>query len=188
MTAVFPLSDGGAAAECARLLTDSKAVRLRDLTAVPRFGLKGPGADAWFGARVALPEVNQWAPERGLALLRLGHRDIMALADPDAPDVVTTLRKSWEDNPQGYSSWREETWAWLRLDGPATMQVAARLTAFDLRPASFGAHAVAQTRFAHLDTALLRAGEGLDILFDIAATAQVVGDIHAAINRHEVFG
>lgn len=188
MSGVFPLSDHGAASDCVELLVANAAVRLRDLTAAPRFGLKGSGADTWFSVRAFLPGVNEWALTDGVRLLRLGNRDIMALADPEEPDAVIALRKAWEEDPQSYSSWREETWAWLRLNGPATMQIASRLTAFDLRPASFGAYAIAQTRFAHLDAVLLRAGDGLDILFDIAATAQVVCDIHAAIKRSEVFG
>lgn len=188
MSGIVPLSAYGAAADCVDLLTDTQAVRLRDLTGNPWFGLKGAGADAWFATHAALPEINRWTTVAGLKVLRLGQRDIMALPEPDAPEAAETLRQAWDDNPQSYSSWREETWAWLRLEGPATMQVASRLTAFDLRPGSFDAHAIAQTRFAHLDAVLLRAGDGLDILFDIAATAQVVHDIHAAINRHGVFG
>lgn len=162
--------------------------RLRDMTAVARFGLKGPQADAWFGARGVLPKVNEWAQIDGGRLLRLGARDIMVLADADTDAAVCDLRSDWEAAPQGYSSWREETWAWLRLDGPAAMAVAARLTAFDLRATSFGRNAITQTRFAHLDAVLLRAGDGLDILFDIAATARVVHDIHDAIARQGVFG
>lgn len=174
------------------LMTDTGPVILRDLTACARFGLKGPGADRWFEGQGELPAINRWIARDGARLLRLGERDLMVLADPAAPEPVHALRAAWEAGGLGHSSWREETWAWLRLSGPAAFDVAARLSAVDLRPRAFGPNLILQTCFAHLDAVLLRSGHekevGLDILFDIAATAQVVRDIAGAIRRHEVFG
>lgn len=192
MTRVVPLSARGAAAEYTTLLNGAGLAVLRDLTACARFGLKGPGADRWFAGQGDLPATNRWVARDGARLLRLGERDLMVLADPAAPEPVDALRAAWEAGGTGHSSWREETWAWLRLTGPAAFDVAARLSAVDLRPKAFGPDHILQTRFAHLDAVLLRSGHqteaGLDILFDIAATAQVVRDIAAAIERHEVFG
>jgi sarcosine oxidase subunit gamma len=189
---IFPLSDRGAAAECVPHIGGGGSARLHDLTACARFGLKGPGADTWFAGQGDLPKVNRWTLRDGARLLRLGARDLMVLAEPDRPEAVDAMRAAWEANGQGHSSWREETWASLRLTGKATWDVAARLTAVDLRPKAFTSGAILQTRFAHLDAVLLRAGPapdaGLDILFDIAATAQVVHDIASAIRRHERFG
>lgn len=192
MTRVVPLSDRGAASNCVPLLGGDGSARLHDLTACARFGLKGPGADTCFMGQGDVPEINRWTPRDGARMLRLGARDLMVLAEPDRPEVVDTIRAAWEAGGAGHSSWREETWAWLRLTGPATWDVAARLTAVDLRPKAFAFDAILQTRFAHLDAVLLHAGSapdaGLDILFDIAATAQVVHDIASAIRRHETFG
>jgi sarcosine oxidase subunit gamma len=192
MTRVVPLSDRGAAAGCLPLPGDDRSARLQDLTACARFGLKGAGADTWFAGQADLPGINRWIAHDSARLLRLGARDIMLLAAPFSPDTVATMRAAWEAGGHGHSSWREETWAWLRLSGPATWDVAARLTAVDLRPKAFAADAILQTRFAHLDAVLLRAGPapdaGLDILFDIAATAQVVEDIASAMRRHDRFG
>ncbi len=192
MMRVFPLSDRGAAAECRSLLGCEGSARLQDLTTRARFGLKGPGADTWFTGQGDLPNLNRWTPLDGARLLRLGTRDLMVLAEPDRSETVEAMRAQWDAGGQGYSSWREETWAWLRLTGPATWDVAARLTAVDLRPKAFAFDTILQTRFAHLDAVLLHAGSapdaGLDILFDIAATAQVVHDIAFAIRRHERFG
>ena len=193
MTRVFPLSDRGAAAEHAGSLGGDGPLHLRDLTACARFGLKGPGADRWFAGQGHLPAINRWMRRDGLRLLRLGARDLMALAEPEGPEPVEALCAAWQARgAPGHSSWREETWAWLRLTGPATWGVAARLTVVDLRAVAFAPDQILQTRFAHLDAVLLRAGPdaeaGLDILFDIAATAQVVHDILSASKRHEVFG
>lgn len=191
MRRVVPLSDIGSAADCIALLKGNGPVILSDLTACARFGLKGPGADTWFAERGALPAINRWMVRDGARLLRLGERDLIVLADPAAPEPVHALRAVWEAGGLSHSSWREETWAWLRLSGTAAFDVAARLSAVDLRPRSFGPDDILQTRFAHLDAVLLRTGQGteagLDILFDIAATTQVVRDIAGAIQRHEVF-
>jgi sarcosine oxidase subunit gamma len=192
MTRVIPLSGRGAASDCVSLLGGDGAARVQDLTARARFGLKGPGADSWFAGQGDMPEVNRWMPREAVRLLRLGARDLMVLAEPEGDAVVDAMRAAWAAAGPGHSSWREETWGWLRLSGPATWEVAARLTAVDLRPKAFAADAILQTRFAHLDAVLLRGGPapeaGLDVLFDIAATAQVVHDISAAIRRHEAFG
>lgn len=192
MTRVLPISKFGAASDCVALLRGDGPAQLRDLTGCARFGLKGPGADAWFAGRVALPEINRWMPRDGARLLRLGARDLVVLAEPDRPEVVHAMRAAWEAGGQGHSSWREETWAWLRLSGRAAGDVAARLTAVDLRPTAFATGAILQTRFAHADAVLLHAEHdpdaGLDVLFDIAATAQVVREIASAIRRHERFG
>ncbi len=192
MMRVVPLSDRGMAAECEPLLGGDGSVRLQDLTACARFGLKGPGADTWFASQGDLPEINRWTQRAGARLLRLGARDLMILAEPDRPETVDAIRATWEAWGQGHSSWREETWASLRLTGPAVWDVAARLTAVDLRRKAFASDAILQTRFAHVDAVLLRASPasdaGLDILFDIAATAQVVHDIASAIRRHGRFG
>lgn len=192
MRRVVPLSDAGAAADCMVHLAGSGPARLHDLTACARFGLKGPGADSWFAGQGDLPAVNRWAVRDGTRILRLGTRDILVLAEPTAPAPVDDLRAAWLAGGDGHSSWREETWAWLRLGGPGAVDVASRLTAADLRPGAFGPDHILQTRFAHLDAVLLRSGPeteaGLDILFDIAATAQVVRDIAAAIQRHGAFG
>lgn len=178
---VWPLSRGGAASNMLSALTPQDDLRIADLTPLPRFGLKGPNAADWFSAQgFDLPPANRHARHDGMTILRLGGRDIMVLADPDAPEQTRALVSRWRAAPQGHSSWREETWAWLRLTGPAAPDVMARLTAFDVRDGVFSADAIAQTRVAHLDAVLLRTSTGFDLLFDIASTAQVVHDIDLA--------
>ncbi len=188
MSAVYPLSKRGAAAELREKLVATEAVTLADLTPWPRFGLKGSGAADWFATRLPLPDVNRIADADGLRVLRLGPRDIMVLGQSAGSPEVAALRELWEGDPQSYSSWRDETWAWLRLTGAGAEGIASRLTAFDLRESNFGPQDIAQTRFAHQDGVLLRTTDGFDILFDIASTARVVADIAAAAQRLEVFG
>lgn len=181
--AKFPLQPRGAAAERVALLGQHHGLNLRDLTAVPRFGIKGPGAADWFVAvGIELPVVNRHASHRGLRILRLGRNDILCLAQDGSAGELAQLQADWDRAaaPKGYSSWRDEGWAWFHLDGPNNGAVMATLCALDLRAHRFAAEEIAQTRFAHVDAVLLRAGEGFDVLFDITLTAYVIAAIHEA--------
>lgn len=171
---VFPLDSGGAAADRASLLGNRDGLGVTDRTAWARFGIKGPGSADWLqGAGIGLPAPNRMAVQAGLVVLRLGRNDIVVLSD-GAPDAVAALRHRWEvaAGAKGYSSWREEGWAWLHLDGPALDPALARCCAVDLRlPAT---DRIAQTVFAHVDAVVIRREDGADILFDIAATGAVL--------------
>lgn len=178
----FPFGHGGAA-NGAVLPTGS--VALADLTAQPRFGLKGPGSSAWLEARgVALPPVNRIAVHQGMRVLRLGGEDILLTAENAAP-ALADLHTTWTDDTsaKGYSSWREEGWAWMRLSGPAMGHALTRLCALDLRAARFPADEIAQTRFAGVEAVLLRAGHAFDVLFDVTASAFVARAV-AAVEKH----
>ena len=90
---------------------------------------------------------------------------------------------AWEvaEGPRGYTAWREAGWGWLALAGPALDRVLARLCAVDLPPGRVPPDAIAQTRFAGIDAVVLRDGASAEILFDIAATSDMLGQIaHAA--------
>ena len=181
MTRVFPLSANGAAGDVMHLCVDHNGPDIQDLTAVARFGLKGPRATEWFEARgIDLPPVNRQIHLADMTVLRLGKQDIMLLADPLAPEPMSKVAESWRKNPTGYSSWREEAWAWLRVTGPTAGATLSQITTFDFRESAFDINAIAQTRVAHQDMVLCRTETGFDLLFDIAATAQVVRDLDAA--------
>ena len=67
-SAVFPFMAGGAADGTT---LPSGAVALSDLTACPRFGLKGGGSAAWLTAHgIALPALNRIGVYRGMRILR----------------------------------------------------------------------------------------------------------------------
>ena len=179
---VFPFMQGGAAHGT---MLPSGAVALTDLTASPRFGLKGGGSAAWLTAHgVALPAINRIGSHRGMRVLRLGNEDILLLGE-DAGEALAELRGAWESDsgPKGYSSWREEGWAWMRLSGSAVAEAMSQLCALDLRADKFRAEDIAQTRVGHIEALTFRAPGGFDVLFDITASAYFARTV-SAVARH----
>ncbi len=182
MKRTFPLSPGGAAAPEAALIGAAPGLAIKDRTDWPRFGAKGPGAADWMtGAWAAagggaLPAVNRIALVPGLRLLRLGGNDLTILGDAEAPAALAAVRAAWDgaDGARGWSSWREEGWAWLHLSGPALPGTLARLCAIDLRPGRFSPTAIAQTRFAGHDAVVLCGDGACEALFDVTVTASVL--------------
>lgn len=187
MSAIYPLQYGGAASDLIGTLAPGHALTVHDLTPAPRFGIKGMGCAAWFTAQgMSLPAINRQAIQRGVLLLRLGANDIVCLSPTLDGAEIADLRRSWNDaaSPKGCLSWREESWAWLRLTGTALDSVMARLCALDLRSNKFADDEVAQTRFAHADAVVFRSAASFDIFFDITLTAHVLSAIEVA--RHAV--
>lgn len=175
----FPLSPNGSAAE---VLLPAGQLTLDDLTAHPRFGIKGPGSAKWLEGRgLSLPSVNRIAGRGSLRLLRLGHEDFLAVGDASGV-AAAELTAAWnaDKGSRGFWSWREESWSWMRLSGSLTKVVMARLCALDLRADRFGEDQVAQTRVAHLEAVLVRGEGGFDVFFDIASTAFFIRTVTAA--------
>ncbi|MBZ9987188.1 hypothetical protein LB572_08775 [Mesorhizobium sp. BH1-1-5] len=183
---IYPFMPGGAA-EGTKLV--SGAVVLSDLTDKPRFGLKGGGSAAWLAAQgVPLPIVNRIGEHRGMRVLRLGNEDILLLAEGTG-ETLAQLKVAWltAAAPKGYSSWREEGWAWMRLSGPCLAEAMSGLCALDLRPQKFGAEDIAQTRVGHIEAVTFRSATGFDILFDITASAyfaRAVATVAGHIDQH----
>ena len=181
---VFPLRPRGAAADASRLLGCICGLEVSDRTDWPRFGLKGPGSAAWLQEQgLDLPDVNRVSTAGDMRILRLGWNDIALLSVTAAAPNLDALRATWDGamGARGYSAWREESWAWLALSGPTLDGVLSRLCAVDLRQTHFPNDALAQTRVAGMDAVVLRDGPSADILFDIAATSDMLGRIaHAA--------
>ncbi|MDP0926700.1 hypothetical protein Q0601_05930 [Paracoccus onubensis] len=162
---------------------------LLDLSALPRFGLRGPGAIAWLTAcDCPVPESLDHVIETdGMTIARLGAEEFVILADPVAGSSrLTQLRRKWRDapGPKGFDAYREESWCWLNLSGPGVSEALPLLTAIDSRTHAFGPGTVMQTRAMHMDAVLIRnerGGQpGLDMLFDIASSeyaADFIADV-----------
>ncbi|MEI9401223.1 hypothetical protein [Mesorhizobium argentiipisi] len=180
---IYPFMPGGAAGST-KLISD--AVVLSDLTGRPRFGLKGGGSAAWLAAQgVTLPAVNRIGDHRGMRVLRLGNEDILLLAE-SAGETLAEVKAAWQAAaaPKGFSSWREEGWAWMRLSGPGLAEAMSSLCALDLRLQKFGADDIAQTRVGNIEAVTFRSPTGFDILFDITASAYFARAV-AAVAGHQ---
>ncbi len=167
---LFPFAPGCAAAD---LPLPSGRIALNDLTTKPRFGIKGPSTANWLASQgLDLPAINHVGMHDGMRVLRLGSDDVLFLAE-DAASALGRLVDTWNkaDGVRGYSSWREEGWAWMRLSGPDAGALMARLCTMDLRPEHFGPDRIAQTRAASIEAVVARSGDGFDILFDISLAA-----------------
>lgn len=150
--------------------------RILDLTHRPRLGLRGPGTPEWC-ARNALPfpdAVNGVATAEGLRIARLGRFELLLIAATDRPLPADFHRLP----PGSWSGYREDGWAWFRVDGPGTMPTLSALTSADLRPTGGTGDRVVQTRLAGLDAVLVLAGSGahpaVEIFADIAASDYLV--------------
>ena len=185
-TRIYPFMPGGSA-DGTKLI--SGAIALSDLTDKPRFGLKGGGSSAWLAAQgIALPAVNRIGEHRGMRVLRLGNEDILLLAE-GTDETLGEVKAAWQaaSAPKGYSSWREEGWAWMRLSGPHLTEAMSALCALDLRPQKFAADEIAQTRIGQIEAVTFRSPAGFDILFDITASAyftRVVAAVAGHTDQH----
>lgn len=169
-THLYPFMSGGAAAGTA---LPTGALTLTDLTALPRFGLKGAGSADWLTRRgVSLPDVNRCADHGGLRVLRLGREDILVTGEDD-PAALHAIAEAWhaDAGAKGYWAWREEGWTWMRISGSGADAAMQSLCAVDLRTGRFASDAIAQTRVAHIEAVTLRSPTGYDVFFDITASA-----------------
>lgn len=185
---IFPFAPGGAAADVQLMSSSGAPICLTDLTAMPRFGLKGLGSTNWLtGQGIILPPVNRIGQHGELKVLRLGHEDIVLLGvGTAARQALDHLTKNWSQavGMRGYSSWREDGWAWMHLSGPYLREVMAKLCAVDLREGRFEPNEISQTRIAHLEAVIFcsqaEGVAGFNILFDITASAYFARAVHSA--------
>lgn len=185
---LFPFAPGGAAAD---MPLPHGRITLTDLSAKPRFGIKGPGTADWLTAQgLALPAINHIGTHDGMRVLRLGTDDVLFLAEESAASLGR-LTGRWREasGARGYSAWREEGWVWLRLSGADAGDLMARLCAVDLRPDRFAPDRIAQTRVASIEAVVTADRDGFDLLFDTALAAFFVRALDTAeIARQAVLG
>lgn len=170
----FPL-DGRLAAARGPAWAD----RVTDRTARPRFGLRGPGVPAWCAERgLPFPErVNRCTEFNGGRVARLGRTEILVL-----PDALDAPCPAVGPGAGVYDGYREEGWAWFRIEGPGTGAALAQLTSADLRPSRVRAGDVVQTHLAALDAVIVAVGEDGDRAFDIfadIASSDFLADVFA---------
>jgi sarcosine oxidase subunit gamma len=107
-------------------------VALADQSFLPRFGVKGPGAEAWLRERgVEAAGTNQWAPLAGEGLVaRLGLSEFLVVDSP-AGDVAGRLAREPLPRPGVTPVPRQD--AALLLAGPRLQSLLVQVCSFDFR-------------------------------------------------------
>jgi len=150
---------------------NTPAVRLVDLSPLPRAGFKGAATPAWLGRHGLgdLPEPNRARRHgRDGLVVRLAPGEVLLLPDPSADDApwIADLEAARAGDPDAglcYPVPRADSHAWLVLDGVRAPETLSRLCGVDLRPHRFPDLSVAQTTVARVTTVVVRAdGMGLD--------------------------
>lgn len=145
--------------------------RITDRTAWPRLGLRGPGVPDWCAQNgLALPSrINRCERLKDGRMARLGRTEILILPDAGAgslPEIGAAAGV--------YDAFRQETWAWFRIEGPGTGSALAQLSSADFRPSQVCDGDVTQSRLAGLDAVFVAVGDAddraFDILLDIASS------------------
>jgi sarcosine oxidase subunit gamma len=131
--APFALSFGPAEEEAAAL----RDLGLCDLSALPKLGVRGPGAEEWLRGRgVELPPATYHTrplPDGGLTV-RLGPEDFL-LEGGVSGDLLTRLAAGMAEAPPGvYRVERQD--ATFLLTGARAVRVLAQLCSLDFRAAS----------------------------------------------------
>jgi sarcosine oxidase subunit gamma len=136
-------------------------LRLIDLCAWPRAGLKGSAATAWLQARgTTLPEVHRAARQGdGSLLLRLAQNEFVALAgaaNTVHPAGLPEFSLGGENDPGLCPVPRFAANSWFAIVGDSAAELLAKICGLDLRPNRFADHTVAQTIVARISTVVAR--------------------------------
>lgn len=151
---------------------------LVDLSALARFGLRGPGAATALGERgYRLPEVPNrcLVQDDGSRLARLSPTEYLLLGGlPDKGRCLAEAVPDWPtDSPGSYPLPRQDSHAWLALTGEQATAVMAKLCGVDLGVEAFPDGHIAQTSVARVDAIVIRDTLGatpcLHLLVDSAA-------------------
>ncbi|WP_233192674.1 sarcosine oxidase subunit gamma [Acidimangrovimonas sediminis] len=78
---------------------------------------------------------------------------------------------------------QSDGWVGLRLAGPGTEEVLARLVPIDLRPPAFGPGAAARAPLGHMTGVVMRADDGIEILVFRSMARTAVHEIATAMRQ-----
>lgn len=140
------------------------AVRLRDLSPLPRTGFKGADTPAWLDSQgLGLPEAPNRATVQadGTLIARLSASEFLLLGT-EAAGTVDALSAAWSLDVADLCVQvpRRDSHAWFFIDGPGAPALFAKLCAVDLRLKAFPPLSIAQTSIAHMSGILIAAPEG----------------------------
>lgn len=158
----LPMDFGDRAVEMRR----ANELALGDLSALPKLGLKGPGAEAWLGAAgVAVPEeVYGWRPfgADGL-IMRVDRQEFFLEAGVGSTEVTLLAEKLGAHGPSVYSVARQDVG--LTLSGRRATEVLTQTCSYDFVQRTSAAESLSHevavlTRIALVSCTVLRLERG----------------------------
>ncbi len=194
-----PLNGYAAAQSCGRDVLDetarAKTLGLADLTPFRRIGFKGWNIAPWLEAKgAALGEASNRAYRQtdGSRIARLAPGEVIVLGDrTGGGTLIENLDEAWTmaEADGCFRVAREEVSCWLLITGTHAVEMFAKVCAVDLRPAAFGADAIAQTNVARLNAIVIRADIGpvpaFDLLTDIASAIYLWDALLDAMDEYD---
>lgn len=127
-----------------------------DVSCFARFGIKGPGAQAWLtGLGVEIPAVaNSWAQQaNGALVLRLGNSEFL-VEDQPGSSLCQTLQAADANGAGLYKVTRYD--AAVILSGREAQNLLTELCTLDLSERGLPGHALVMTQMAGISVTLLR--------------------------------
>jgi len=131
---------------------------LQDLSAIPRFGLKGINMQAWLNAHnyCVGDESNKAYPQDdGCLVARLSPRELLFMCDPEHP-VLSVDLDYFTPGRDGYPIRRQDSHYWFAISGKDGPTMLAKLCGVNFEADLFDNHRVAQTQVARTSTIVQR--------------------------------
>lgn len=123
------------------------------------------------GGRLQMPAPGRVLDDGERRWLSVGPGQAMALGAPLSADPGVAI------------SDQSDAWALLRLEGPDTRDVLARLTSIDLRASRFGVGQTARTLLGHMSASITPVAEdAFDVMVFRSMAASAVHDLKRAMD------
>lgn len=133
----------------------AQGMGLVDLSVLPRFGIRGPGAEAVLTANsLPVPGPNSMqTTSEGLTVLRLGNTEFWLVALPGSAAIgkMDSLQSAMQGE-RCYPIYCQDSHAWFALAGDEIAEVMAKLCAVDLRPQSFAADQIVMSSVGRINS------------------------------------
>lgn len=135
----------------------TKLLNVTNLSALQRFGIKGPAAAEWLIHQgIEVPKnANTWLKTAtGLMVLRLGASEFLLEDSLDGTNCAALCVKAKQATQNVYYVARFD--ASFALSGDATLDLLAELCTLDLRPSLVADDALVMTQIAGISATILR--------------------------------
>lgn len=146
----------------------TKLLNVKNLSALKRFGIKGPAAADWLISQgIQIPKnANTWLESAtGLVVLRLGSSEFLLEDALDGTSGVRLCEQAKQATENVYHVARFD--ASFELSGAAILDLLVELCTLDLRPSVMAEDAVVMTQIAGISATLLRQSINGELVYRI---------------------